>query len=208
MYHEGNRELQDRFETRRLADRLNEVKYTPCSPTTTARSSSGRICSSSPPWTRTGSPPARTKAENRRFVRLLDDRTLVFPSYDGNGMFLSLGNVRQTARVGLLFVDFESPRRLRVNGSATLSFEDEQLGWYPEAQLIVRVTASQIFPNCPRYIHKMVLVKRSAFVPRAGRETPEPASKESEWTRDVLPRRGPSAPPPRLADGLIRTARV
>ena len=197
MYHEGNRELQDRFETRRLADRLNEVKvhavFTDDDRAFIERQNMFFLATVDAD----GQPTCSYKGGEPGFVRLLDDRTLVFPSYDGNGMFLSLGNVRQTARVGLLFVDFESPRRLRVNGSATLSFEDEQLGWHPEAQLIVRVTASQIFPNCPRYIHKkMALVERSAFVPRAGRETPEPAWKESEWARDVLPRRGPSAPPP------------
>jgi hypothetical protein len=104
-------------------------------------------------------------------------------------MFLSLGNTRQTGMVGLLFVDFENQRRLRVNGTATLSFEDEALPWYPEAQLIVRVTPTQIFPNCPRYIHKMSLVERSPFLPEAGRATPTPAWKESPWAKDVLPKR-------------------
>ena len=128
MYHEGNRELQDRFETRRLADRLNEVKvhavFTDDDRAFIERQDMFFLATVDTD----GQPTCSYKGGEPGFVRLLDDRTLVLPSYDENGMFLSLGNVRQTARVGLLFVDFESPRRLRVNGSATLSFEDEQLG--------------------------------------------------------------------------------
>jgi uncharacterized protein len=189
MYHPGHRELQDRFDTRRLADRLSEVKV---HPTFTADDKAfiERLdmlflatvdADGQPTCSYKGGPPG--------FARVLDERTLVFPSYDGNGMFLSLGNTRQTGGVGLLFVDFEGQRRLRVNGTATLSFDDEALAWYPEAQLIVRVTPTQIFPNCPRYIHRMALVERSAFLPEPGRPTPDPAWKQSEWARDVLPRR-------------------
>ena len=189
MYHPGNRELQDRFDTRRLADRLNEVKvhaaFTADDKAFIERLDMLFLATTDAD----GQPTCSYKGGPPGFARVLDERTLVFPSYDGNGMFLSLGNARQTGKVGLLFVDFEAQRRLRVNGTATLSFDDEALGWYPEAQLIVRVTPAQIFPNCPRYIHKMALVERSPFLPAAGRPTPVPAWKQSEWARDVLPRR-------------------
>jgi predicted pyridoxine 5'-phosphate oxidase superfamily flavin-nucleotide-binding protein len=189
MYHEGNREMQDRFDTRRLADRLEEVKVHDAF-TADDRAFIERLemffmattdAAGQPTCSYKGGPPG--------FVRVTDERTLLFPSYDGNGMFLTLGNVRQSARVGLLFVDFEGQRRIRVNGTAVVSFDDEAMAWYPEAQLIVRVTPTQIFPNCPRYIHKMALVERSRFVPEAGRETPTPAWKESAWAKDVLPGR-------------------
>ena len=189
MYHAGNRELQDRFDTRRLADRLDEVKvhdaFTPDDQAFIERLDMLFLATADAD----GQPTCSYKGGSPGFARVLDPRTLVFPSYDGNGMFLSLGNVRQTAKVGLLFVDFASQRRLRVNGTASLHFEDEALAWYPEAQLIVRVTPTQIFPNCPRYIHKLALVERSAFVPEAGRATPTPAWKESAWAQDVLPRK-------------------
>ena len=189
MYHPGNRELQDRFDTRRLADRLNEVKvhaaFTADDKAFIERLDMLFLATTDAD----GQPTCSYKGGPPGFARVLDERTLVFPSYDGNGMFLSLGNARQTGKVGLLFVDFEAQRRLRVNGTATLSFDDEALGWYPEAQLIVRVTPAQIFPNCPRYIHKMALVERSPFLPEPGRVTPVPAWKQSDWARDVLPRR-------------------
>jgi hypothetical protein len=105
--------------------------------------------------------------------------------------------------VGLLFVDFtaERPTRLRLNGVASVDERDPLLAAYPEAQFVVRVRATQVFPNCPRYIHRMALVERSSYVPRAGRATPVPAWKRTDWARDVLPTRPParpsSGPPPR-----------
>jgi predicted pyridoxine 5'-phosphate oxidase superfamily flavin-nucleotide-binding protein len=189
MYHPGNRELQDRFDTRRLADRLEEVKvhatFTPDDKAFIERLAMFFLATADAD----GQPTCSYKGGDPGFVRVVDERTLLFPSYDGNGMFLSLGNTRQTGKVGLLFVDFENQRRLRVNGTAVLRYDDEALAWYPEAQLIVRVTPTQIFPNCPRYIHKMALVERSKFVPVDGCETPTPAWKQSDWARDVLPRR-------------------
>jgi hypothetical protein len=102
-------------------------------------------------------------------------------------MYLSMGNVGATRRVGLLFLDFEVQRRMRVDGTAELRQDDPLLAQYPEAQFVVRVQAERIYPNCPRYIHKYQLVERSAFVPRVGTATPIPGWKQTEWARDVLP---------------------
>jgi len=104
--------------------------------------------------------------------------------------FRSLGDARDNPHVGLLFVDWTAPRRLRVNGEAAVSDADPLLGDYPGAQLIVRVRARQIFPNCPRYIHRMQLVENSPFVPERGRQAPRPAWKDNPAYRDALPRRG------------------
>jgi predicted pyridoxine 5'-phosphate oxidase superfamily flavin-nucleotide-binding protein len=192
IYHAGNRELQDRFDTRRLADRLEEVKvhdtFTPDDKAFIERLDMFLLATADAD----GQPTCSYKGGSPGFVRILDERTLVFPSYDGNGMFLSLGNVARNAKVGLLFIDFENQRRLRVNGEASVDFADEAKAAYPEAQLVVRVTPTQIFPNCPRYIHKRSLVEPSAFVPEPGRVTPTPAWKESPWARDVLPAGDPA----------------
>jgi uncharacterized protein len=117
------------------------------------------------------------------FVRVTGESELSFPSYDGNGMFRSLGNVLANPRVGLLFLDFEQPRRLRVLGVARLEDPD---GSFEGAQLVVRVRAEQIFPNCPRYIHRMQLVETSVYAPRPGHEPPVPAWKAS--FKDYLPK--------------------
>jgi len=99
------------------------------------------------------------------FVRVLDEHTIAFPNYDGNGMYMSMGNLRQTAEVGLLFIDFEGQTRARLNGTATIDDDDPLLAEYPDAEFIVRVRAREVFPNCPRYVHQMKLVERSRFTP-------------------------------------------
>ena len=125
---------------------------------------------------------------------MLDEHTLAFPSFDGNGMYLSLGNVRVNPHVGLLFIDFRArrPSRLRVNGIASSDESDPLLAEYPRAQLVVRVRATEVFPNRSRYIHRMELAERSRFIPRAGHEAPIPDWKRAEWAIDVLPAGDPA----------------
>lgn len=186
-YHAAQRALQDRFDTRRLADRLDEVKLR------TALDDHDRafIASRDMFFLATvdpeGWPTCSYKGGDPGFVRVTDAHTLVFPCYDGNGMFLSMGNVLEGGRVGLLFIDFEQPRRLRVEGVATLEDRHPLLVDFPEAQCMMQVTVRYIYPNCPRYIHRYRLVERSVYVPRPGASTPMPEWKQSEWARDVLP---------------------
>ena len=191
-YSAGSRELQDRFDTRRLADRLGEVKvhdrFTPADREFVARLDMFFLATVDA----TGQPTCSYKGGDPGFVQIVDDRTLAFPNYDGNGMYLSMGNVAETRAVGLLFIDFERQRRMRVDGIARIDFEDPLLPSYPEAQFIVRVEASRIYPNCPRYIHQYQLVERSHFVPHETGPTPIPGWKEAEWARDVLPGNDPA----------------
>ena len=133
-----------------------------------------------------GRPQCSYKGGEPGFVRVLDDTTIAFPIYDGNGMYLTAGNLVATKNVGLLFIDFEGRKRMRLNGVASVDDGDPLLAEYPEAQLIVRVNATEVFPNCPRYIHRYTLVERSRFVPKTGCETPVPEWKRREWARDVL----------------------
>jgi len=139
-----------------------------------------------------GHPNCSYKGGEPGFVRVLDERTIAFPNYDGNGMFVTAGNMLVNPHVGLLFIDWERRKRLRLNGVASIHEQDELLPNYPEAQFIVRVRATQVFPNCPRYIHHMQLVERSRFVPKAECDTPVPDWKRSDWARDVLPQDDPA----------------
>jgi uncharacterized protein len=139
-----------------------------------------------------GMPQCSYKGGEPGFVRVIDERTLAFPSYDGNGTYLSLGNVLQNAQVGLLFIDFTRPKRLRISGIASIADDDPLLADYAEAQLVVRVHATHILTNCPRYVHRMDVVERSRFVPQAGRETPIPDWKRRAWSHDALPERDPA----------------
>ena len=185
-YSPGSRELQERFDTRRLADRLAEVKvhdrFTAADRDFIARLDMFFLATVDGG----GQPTCSYKGGDPGFVAVLDDRTLIFPNYDGNGMYLSMGNVAETRAVGLLFIDFESQRRMRVDGTAVITTDPSLMARYPEAQFVVRVEARRIYPNCPRYIHKYQLVERSSFVPRIGAQTPVPDWKRAPWASDVL----------------------
>jgi uncharacterized protein len=191
-YHAGMRQLQDRFDTRRLADRLDEKLGR------TRFTAEDRAFIESRPFfflataDDAGQPDCSYKGGEPGFVRVTADGELAFPSYDGNGMFRSLGNVLVHPAVALLFIDFEKPNRLRVLGRASIANEDPLLQDFAGALLVVRVRAERIFPNCPRYIHRMTIAESSPYVPRVGYTPPIPKWKTFESFRDVLPRGDPA----------------
>lgn len=181
IYHEGMREVQDRFDTRRLADRLEEVTYhdtfwdgdrtfieTACMFFLATADADGH-------------PDVSYKGGVAGFVHIVDDRTLAFPSYDGNGQFRSLGNILVNPHVSLLFVDFEQPNRMRITGTASL-----QEGT-AEFDALVVVAIDQIWPNCPRYVHKMTVDEVSVYAPHDGHVPPVPEWKQMDFVADVLP---------------------
>ncbi|MBL0029861.1 MAG: pyridoxamine 5'-phosphate oxidase family protein [Rhodanobacteraceae bacterium] len=189
LYHDGMRALQDARETRALADRLAQVTvratFTPedrgfieTRPMFFIATADAR-----------GHPDCSYKGGLPGFVRVLDERTLAFPDYDGNGMYRTLGNIGVNPHVGLLFPDFQTPKRLRVNGTATVHADDPLRQDFPGSVFIVRVAATRIFPNCPRYLHAMPLAEYSAYAPRADYTPPVPAWKTFEAFRDALPAR-------------------
>ena len=192
LYHEGNRRLQDAFDTRRLADRLEAVKVRDVIDDGDRAFIESLDMFFLATADADGRPSCSYKGGDPGFVRVLDERTLAFPGYDGNGMYLSLGNALVNPEVGLLFISFERGRRLRLNGTASVDVHDELLASWPEAQCVVRVRAREVFPNCPRYIHRYELVERSRFVPRAQRATPVPDWKRTDWAADVLPEGDPA----------------
>jgi predicted pyridoxine 5'-phosphate oxidase superfamily flavin-nucleotide-binding protein len=192
IYRDSHRALQRQFDTERLADRI-EQRLRHESITEDDRAFIERMdLFFLATADRDGQPSCSYKGGDPGFVRVLDEHTLVFPSYDGNGMFLSAGNLSENPRIGMLFIDLESPRRLRVNGSAGIVPAGSVEPRCQEAQFLIRVVVRELFPNCPRYIHKYQRIERSRFVPRAGVATPVPAWKQFEWARDVLPAGDPA----------------
>jgi predicted pyridoxine 5'-phosphate oxidase superfamily flavin-nucleotide-binding protein len=194
-YHEGMRTLQDQRDTRRIADRLTEVvlrhAFTDEDRAFIERCPMFFIATADAE----GRPDCSYKGGLPGFVRVVDATTLAFPDYDGNGMYRSWGNVRVNPHVGLLFVDFENPKRIRVNGTASVSAEDPLLASFDGAVFVVRIAATQIFPNCPRYVHRMQLVESSVYAPRPAYTPPVPAWKTFETFRDHLPARDRDEPP-------------
>ena len=196
FYHHGSRQLQDRFGTRKLADRIEQ------------RLVKGELDNEARAFVESrdmffvatvddrGLPSCSYKGGHPGFVRAIDPKTIVFPNYDGNGMYVSTGNVMVNPHVGLLFIDFEDPGRLRVGGVAENIFEGPLLDGYPGAQFVVKVTVREVFINCARYIHRLQLVKRSANVPRHDGWAPPADWKRQPEFADALPLGDPAAPKP------------
>jgi predicted pyridoxine 5'-phosphate oxidase superfamily flavin-nucleotide-binding protein len=197
LYSEASRKLQDRFDTRRLADRIEERIVRDRIDDDDRAFIEARDMFFIATVDEEGQPQSSYKGGEPGFVRVLDEHTIAFPVYDGNGMYLTAGNLLATKKVGLLFIDLEGRKRMRLNGMASVDDDDPLLVEYPEAQLIVRVRATEVFPNCPRYIHEYKLVARSRFVPKTECETPVPQWKRSDWAHDVLPEGDPANDPSR-----------
>jgi uncharacterized protein len=187
LYEESHRQLQRQFDTQRLADRIEERLFRTALTDDDRTFVEGLELFFLATVNARGEPSCSYKGGDRGFVRVLDPRTLVFPCYDGNGMYLSMGNVAATRHVGMLFIDLTAPKRLRVNGTARIEPAEFVSPRYTEAQFVVVVAVREVFPNCPRYIHKYALVEPSKFVPHEGTPTPSPGWKQMDWARDVLP---------------------
>jgi uncharacterized protein len=137
-----------------------------------------------------GSPTVSFKGGAPGFVRMPDDQTLVFPCFDGNGMFFSMGNIASTSKVGLLFMSFEVPSRLRVQGDAQLTDDPAVVGLWPGAQFAVVVNITALITNCPRYIPRMKRLEPSRYVPHPDTGfQPIPGWKRIDAIQGVLPKR-------------------
>ena len=193
MFHDGNRRLQDQFDSRRISDRLEEKltrqAFTDQDRAFIEQSMFFFLATADAD----GRPDCSFKGGAPGFVRVVGPGELAFPDYDGNGMFKSLGNILANPGVGLLFIDMGSkPRRLRVNGTASVSRDDPLMQRFAGAQLLVRVQARAIFPNCPRYIVTPGAGEPSTYAPRPDYQPPEPAWKGFDDLKDYVHPRQPT----------------
>jgi predicted pyridoxine 5'-phosphate oxidase superfamily flavin-nucleotide-binding protein len=192
LFDEHHRALQRQFDSERLADRIEDRLcrhwLTDDDRQFIERLDMMFVASVSA----SGQPTCSYKGGDPGFVHVLDATRLAFPHFDGNGMFLSAGNMSATQKVGLLFIDLCSPKRLRVHGRARIEPLASVLPGCREAQFAIVVVVTEVFPNCPRYIHQYQLVERSKFVPRPDQPTPVPTWKKMEWAVDVLPAGDPA----------------
>ena len=199
-YHDGNRYYQDLFDTRRLADYVSEKRVQneidDVAKEIIERADMFFLATCD----HRGLPTCSYKGGDPGFIRVVDAHTLAFPNYDGNGKYQSMGNLLKNPNVGLLFIDFANPSRLRLQGIATAHEDDELQTEYPGAQFMVRVQVTEVYVNCPRYVHKYQLIERSVFVPREGVETPVPAWKLQPGRRPLLPANDPARKIPEAND--------
>ena len=185
FYGDEHRKLQDHFETRELADRL-EAFAQPVLDDMAKAFITSRDFFFLATVDHQGRPTVSYKGGAPGFIRIVDDSTLAFPSLDGNGMYLSMGNIATHAEIGMLLIDFEHPQRLRIQGTASVSADDPLRAEFQESELVVRVKVQQAFINCPRYIHRHERVESSRYVPQAGTKTPFAQWKRIDMFSDAL----------------------
>lgn len=186
-YHDGNRYFHDRFDTRRLADRSAEVRVSSLFEDWATEFIKAANMFFIATCDHRGLPTCSYKGGERGFVRVLDEHWLAFPNYEGNGRYLTMGNLLKNPNVGMLFIDFEKPHRVRVQGHAHITEDDDLLSMYPGAQFIVRVNATEVFRNCPRYIHHYEFKSTSKYVPDHDYEPPIPDWKYLPELNPFLP---------------------
>jgi hypothetical protein len=186
LYGPEHRALQDQFQSRAMADRIEMIGMKTEISDLEKAFIEGRDMFFLSTVDDRGRPTVSYKGGVPGFVRVLDGQRLAFPNYDGNGMYLSMGNIAGNAEVGLLFVDFEKPFRLRVQGRAVLSRKPDDLSLFKEADFAVIVTVSELWMNCPRYVHRYQKVQTSRYAPQENVETPFCEWKRIDGLQDVL----------------------
>jgi predicted pyridoxine 5'-phosphate oxidase superfamily flavin-nucleotide-binding protein len=186
LYGPQHRELQDHFESRPMADRIEAIAAKTEIDDMARAFIESRDMFFLSSVDHNGRPTVSYKGGDPGFVRVLDAQTLAFPSYDGNGMYYSTGNIAAHPEIGCLFIDFEKPHRLRLQGRAELVKQGPLLGLFKEAELVIKVTVSEIWQNCPRYVHRYKKEAASRYVPRAGLDTPLCEWKRIDGLQDIL----------------------
>lgn len=187
LYSDKHRALQDKFDSRRMADLMEEgLRHDALTEDEVAYVESRDMffLTTLDP---SGRPTVSYKGGPKGVLKVIDEKTLMFPCYDGNGMYYSMGNIMKDPRVGLLLIDFETPHRLRIHGKAEVSFDDSLLKEFHEAQFVAKIAIDDIWINCPRYIHRHQRVETSKYVPEEGKATPDPAWKRVDIVQEALP---------------------
>jgi len=187
MYGPEHRKLQEEFDSVKLADRVEETIVNPAMDEFQKEYVESRDMFFLTTINHKGQPTVSYKGGNKGLLTVVDDKTIAFPSYDGNGMFLTAGNMVGNENVGILLIDFETPFRLRITGCAKRSMDENLLKRYHEAQMVFTVTIERIWINCNRYIHPHKRIETSKYAPKVGKETPFPTWKRIDEVCDVLP---------------------
>lgn len=193
MYSEGSRTLQDRYNARPTADLIK--KATTVSSFDDDNFGYKAFIEEASYFFLATSSGENTdcsfKGGPKGFVKITGPNTVVFPDYDGNRMYKSLGNIIDNPNIGMLFLRFDNEEgsrylRVRINGTATVHDDHPLKDEFPGAKRIVEVETKFIYLNCPRYIPEMTLVEQSAHIPEAGKEQPVPGWKMKPGIKEAL----------------------
>jgi hypothetical protein len=191
FFHEGMRHFQDLFDGRRTAEAIEEnrkhYQFWDDEKVLVTNSTFFFIASS---WN--GYIDCNIKSGDAGFVKVIGDGTIEYPEYDGNSMYRTAGNISKSPNVGLLFINFDGKsRRVRINGHATIHYDNNTLKNHYGAKFVVRIKC-EIYPNCPRYIPNLETKEPSIFIPREGHGVPPaPEWKERNYIKNILPKSDP-----------------
>ncbi|AGK59479.1 pyridoxamine 5'-phosphate oxidase-like FMN-binding protein [Hyphomicrobium denitrificans 1NES1] len=186
LFGDIHRTLQMAFDTRALADRVEAVALKPEIDDSAKAFIESRDMFFLSTIDHKGRPTVSYKGGVPGFVRVVDQNTLMFPSYDGNGMYLSMGNISGNAEIGMLFIDFERPFRLRAQGRAELILSGDDVKAFKEAEMVVKVAIHEVWMNCPRYVHRFKKIESSRYAPGVEDETPFCEWKRIDAMQDVV----------------------
>jgi hypothetical protein len=189
FYGEAHRAIQDQFDCRPLADAVAAVTVRPGIDDAAKAFIESRAFFFLSTVNHEGHPTVSHKGGAPGFVRVVDATTIVFPSYDGNGMYLSMGNIMGDGRIGMLFMDFETPHRVRVHANAVVRTDADALAQFPGAELVVEATVIDSFINCPRYITRQASSEPAKDVPDEHGTAPLATWKRIDLLQGVLPER-------------------
>lgn len=186
LYGDKHRALQSEYDSVKLADRVEEIVVRPEIDDMGKAFIESRDMFFLSTVDHNGRPTVSYKGGTPGFVKVVDPTTIVFPSYDGNGMYLSMGNIAGNPEIGCLFIDFERPFRTRLQGRAELVKSGPLLSLFKEAELVIKVKVSETWMNCPRYIHRYQKLERSKYAPGVEDETPFCEWKRIDIVQDAI----------------------
>jgi predicted pyridoxine 5'-phosphate oxidase superfamily flavin-nucleotide-binding protein len=178
--------MQMAFDTRSLADRIEAIAVKPEIDDSSKAFIESREMFFLSTIDHMGRPTVSYKGGQAGFVRVIDPKTLIFPSYDGNGMYLSMGNISGNAEIGMLFIDFEKPFRLRAQGRAEVIVGGEDVEAFKDAEMAVKVVIHEVWMNCPRYVHRYQKLETSRYAPGVEENTPVCEWKRIDAMQDVV----------------------
>ena len=187
LYGKGQRTFQDRFGTQKLADRIEDIAVRDEFDDESSAFIESRDFFFLSTIDENNRPTVSYKGGDIGLVKILDEKTAIFPSYNGNGMFLSMGNISNNAEIGLLFMCFEKPHRIRVQCKAELLDDEKFKSFFPGSELVVKCTLHELWQNCPRYIHRYKRITQSRYTPDADGNSPLAEWKRIDLLEDVLP---------------------
>lgn len=187
FYADAQREVQDKVGARKLADAVYKAIVYDEIPEDQMDFIAARDYFFLSTVTAKGEPHVSYKGGHPGLVKIANPRQIAFPNYDGNGMFFSMGNITATAKVGMLFMDMETPHRVRVQGTASISMDPDDMAHYPGCNMLVRIDIDAVFLNCARYIHPHKRLETSRHVPDAEGNQVLASWKRIDHLQEALP---------------------